>query len=56
MWGTLIAQFVGAAAKPINVSAPDPSTYELKSSPLTTVAVIAGIGAVGALTWWVIKR
>lgn len=55
-WIQLIGAFVGQAAKPVNVSTPDASLYQLKSSPVTAIAIVAGVGAIGFLAWYAIKK
>lgn len=56
-WVQLVGMFVGEASKGINVHAPDPSQYQLRSDPaLTILTVVVGTAAVGGLLYFALKK
>lgn len=55
MWGTLIAQFVGQATKPITVVTPTASQFQPATDPTFIIGTIAGIAVIGGALYWTLK-
>lgn len=56
-WVQLVGMFVGEASKGINVHAPDPSQYQLKSDPGPFIfGALLGTALIGGLAYLALKK